>query len=357
MLKKLKTKAKTIGDVSNNRFFGVVVYAILFIVSLFMTILNIFTHKGFLTYATGIFALLCIVNIVLTVINQRLALVAKWIFSVEVLCMFTFFLISGNPDGFSAIWICMLPSLGMIFFDRLRGTLLCSVMFAILAICLWTPFGAIINMYPYNETFKMRFPVLFVAFHLLAFFVETLRVNTYTEMKRVQDYYQDLSIRDQLTKVFNRQGMYSAIEVESQYRYAANISVAMFDIDNFKKINDKYGHNVGDTVLKEFAKILSSNLSAIICRWGGEEFVALFSDVDDEMIQLENVRKLIEKYQFSANDTTFSITASIGFTKKYDFDMKDIDSIIGNADEALYRAKTTGKNQIVYFEDLSLQKD
>lgn len=341
-----------LSDISNNKSFCIGTYSALGLVGLVMTLLNVATNKGFLTLCTAAFTILCIVNIILTLVGKFWQGVAKALFAIEVLCMFTFFLVSGNPDGFSAIWICMLPSIGMFFFNRHRGTLICIAMFAFLVFFLWVPYGQTLLQYDYTATFRMRFPVLFIAFHMLAYLLETLRENAYKEMKRLQDYYQDLSIRDQLTGLFNRQGMYYALEHDPHYRNAKSIGVAMFDIDHFKEVNDTHGHNMGDIVLKKFAKLIKLRFDSIVCRWGGEEFVVIFIDDGFNSKKFDLIKRIVGDQNFCANGETFHITTSIGISTASDINIKKIDDLIDQADKALYHAKNTGRNKIVYFEDL-----
>lgn len=341
-------RSQVVGDVSENTAFCIGTYSVLGVVALVMTVINIVTNKGFLTVCTAAFSILCFVNVFFTFVGPFAASVAKGMFALEVLFMFTFFLVSGNPEGFSAIWICMLPSTGMFFFNKYRGTALCAAMFLILVFFLWTPYGEGLLMYNYTDSFKMRFPVLFVAFHVLAFFLETLRINAYKEMRRLQNYYQDLSIRDPLTGVFNRQGMYYTLETDEKYRNAKKIGVAMFDVDHFKNVNDMYGHIVGDTVLKEFANLLKSSFDNIVCRWGGEEFIVVFTDDVLKSSDFEKARALIEQQKFTDGDKEFNITASIGVCSLSGVDAKTIDSLIEKADEAMYSAKNDGRNNVVF---------
>lgn len=345
-------KKRILNDVSDSKAFSIGTYTVLAVVTLAMTILNIKTDKGFLTICTGAFAALCAVNILLAVIGRFAATIAKTLFSIETLCMFTFFLISGNPDGFSAIWICMLPSLGLYFFGRFRGTILCAAMFFIMAFLLWTPYGQPLLMYPYTDTFKMRFPILFIAFHMLAYLLEAMRAYAYDEMRRMQGYYQDLSRRDQLTGMLNRQGMYTALENDEKYRNASLIGVAIFDVDHFKDVNDQYGHNTGDTVLKEFSSLVKTKLDSLVCRWGGEEFVVIYCNRDVSAEMFEQVREEIARHTFSSGNQTFHITASIGVCEESEFDIKNIDVLIGKADEALYKAKSSGRNRLVYYHQI-----
>lgn len=336
-------------DISDNKKFCLTTYTVLAVVSYVMTALNVITDKGLLTVCTGAFSALCVINIILTLVGSVSSVIAKFLFAVEVVCMFTFFLISGNPDGFSAIWICMLPSLGMLFFNRIRGTVLCAFMFAVLAFFLWTPYGSQYLMYPYNNTFKMRFPLLFVAFHLLAFLLETLRAKAYKEMHRLQEYYHDLSGRDLLTELYNRQGMYSELESNEKYKTAKRFGVIMFDVDDFKHVNDKYGHGVGDLVLKEFAAMLKEKFDLLICRWGGEEFIMIYADSSLSEADFEEFKYEVSQKTFYAGEA-FNITISAGFCEAPKFVPEDIDLMIQKADEALYIAKSNGKNRIVNYK-------
>lgn len=352
MFKKLFNRNVIIDDLSSNKAFSIGTYIILAFVALVMTVLNIITDKGYLTYATGIFSVCCLFNLALTLIGSVAVKIARLLFAVEVLIMFTFFLVSGNPDGFSAIWICMLPSLGMLLFNRVKGTIMCIAMFFILVFFLWIPFGQQFLMYNYTETFKMRFPVLFLAFHMLAFLLETLRINANNKMRSMQEHYRQLSMQDQLTKLFNRQGMYTTLEKSESFNNAEKITVAMFDIDDFKAVNDKYGHKIGDVVLRRFADILKKNLKSLVCRWGGEEFVVIFPNDDIVFDDFENVRNIIKNSEFNIKDIRFNVTSSIGISSAHNFNVKDIDVLITQADAALYSAKNSGKNKIELYENL-----
>ena len=352
MLRRFFEENEAEHDINGSRIFTIGTYILLFVVSAGMTVLNIFTDKGFLTVSTGIFSLLCIVNIVLSLFGKTKYMLARILFGTEVVIMFTFFLVSGNPDGFSAIWIAMLPLVSMYFFGRFKGSVFCISMLIILVFFLWIPYGNTLLLYPYTDTFKMRFPVLFIAFYFVSYFLESRRANAYLQMHNLQEYYHDLSIRDQLTGTFNRQGMYSFLKNDVKYHSAKEICVAMFDIDDFKKVNDLYGHESGDAVLKKFSQVLTSNLKGQICRWGGEEFIAIFTTDEYSYSDLEKASQDFREYTFSSDETEFHVTVSIGVycEKKFD-ENNDIDTVISKADMALYDAKRNGKNQVVLLKE------
>ena len=198
MLKKLSKFQRLLNpEQPDASYLYLLTYAVLGLVSLVMTVMNLFTGKGPLTWCTGAFTLLSLLNVILTQTGPRTRRAAVALFSIEIIAMFSFFLVTGNPEGFSVIWICMLPSLGLFFFGRDRGSLLCGVMLLILLFFLWTPWGQSIltifqhpnytpSFHGYTDSFKMRFPVLFIAFYLMAFFLESMRLFAYREMSRMR---------------------------------------------------------------------------------------------------------------------------------------------------------------------------
>lgn len=161
-----------------------------------------------------------------------------------------------------------------------------------------------------------------------------------------------LSITDELTKLYTRRHLDSVIiqEFERAKRYGTIISVAMADIDNFKAINDTYGHTAGDFVLKEVSKIFIDTLrkTDFVYRYGGEEICILMPEtcIENVVMPLERIRKNIESKPFTHNNRQIKVTISVGATT-YAKDMRMPSDLIEKADAALYKAKKTGKNKVV----------
>jgi len=150
---------------------------------------------------------------------------------------------------------------------------------------------------------------------------------------------------DPLTGIY-RKG-YLNEYLEKAIRERRKFSLIVVDIDNFKQINDTYGHLVGDRILREFVSLIKRNIRKddLFARWGGEEFILLFegSDLEAALHKTENIRRLIEEHRF---DKVEHMTASFGITHILDRDT--VDSIVNRADKALYQAKSNGKNQVVF---------
>ncbi len=174
-----------------------------------------------------------------------------------------------------------------------------------------------------------------------------------------------LSEIDALTGVYNRRFFDEYYEIEitrvlnhiehkQEEKYKMNFCIAILDIDNFKKVNDTYGHMVGDNVLKQFAQVVKTITlpNDIVCRYGGEEFVVIFANTSRKRAieTSQKIREEVEKHQFLFNEEIKGahITASIGFASFDDNCGKEKNNVLMIADERLYKAKNTGKNKVVY---------
>lgn len=154
---------------------------------------------------------------------------------------------------------------------------------------------------------------------------------------------------DPLTNVY-RKGYLSNRLKEMLKEKKSNFALIVLDLDDFKKINDTYGHQVGDEVLKEFTSLVKSHTRKedIFARWGGEEFLLLLEDssLEDAMIKAEDIRQIIDRHSFN---TIGHLSSSLGLAYRQEND--DSDSILRRADKALYEAKINGKNQVVLKKD------
>ncbi|MFC1646601.1 GGDEF domain-containing protein [Candidatus Omnitrophota bacterium] len=174
-----------------------------------------------------------------------------------------------------------------------------------------------------------------------------------TSIKRARLYerVQELAITDSLTKVFTRR--YSVDRFEEELKrseeFHLSLSFLMIDIDDFKSYNDKYGHLVGDAILKTTADIIKLNCREIdlIGRFGGEEFMVIMpmTDKDGAVFAAERICKSLESKQIKAFDELLKVTASIGVAC-FSQDAKTVQDLIDKADWALYRSKRTGKNKV-----------
>jgi two-component system phosphate regulon sensor histidine kinase PhoR len=169
-----------------------------------------------------------------------------------------------------------------------------------------------------------------------------------TERMRMQEELRQLSERDPLTSLYNRRKLYQLLsgELKRTRRHGHPLSLMLLDIDHFKRINDTFGHDIGDLVLAQAAQLISAmlRLTDILARYGGEEFVIACpeTDMDGAAVLAEKLRSAIGDFRFP---TAGEVTISIGISLLKNGD--DVNSLIKRADTALYVAKETGRNRVV----------
>jgi diguanylate cyclase (GGDEF)-like protein len=154
---------------------------------------------------------------------------------------------------------------------------------------------------------------------------------------------------DGLTGLLNRKGMEG--HIAACQKKAGVFSVIMMDIDNFKKVNDTYGHTFGDIVLKGLAEVLTNDIRCTdtVFRYGGEEFIIVCANTNvEQAVQVaEKVRKAFGSKKFPYGEENLSFTISLGVAECTYRQYKDVKSLVDAADVKLYEAKHTGKNRVV----------
>ncbi|MFT7860325.1 MAG: diguanylate cyclase [Sulfurimonas sp.] len=167
------------------------------------------------------------------------------------------------------------------------------------------------------------------------------------EIKEKNEKLEELALTDYLTGLYNRSKIDEVLEYHINHakRYETGFGVIMIDIDFFKEVNDTYGHQAGDLVLQEFAKILKNNarITDTVGRWGGEEFLVILEQISESnLLQVANkLRTTIEGHNFPVAGHK---TASFGTTLYQENDTAE--TLIEKADKALYNAKTSGRNRV-----------
>jgi len=190
--------------------------------------------------------------------------------------------------------------------------------------------------------------IILISVIIVAIFVILIifLIRNIIKKNRLEKDLENLATIDKLTSIFNRYKIDMALneQIEITKRYNRPMSIIFFDIDHFKKINDTYGHKVGDFILIELAKLINKNIrkSDIFGRWGGEEFLIVLPETSlDKAVQLaEKLRKVVEEYDFG----NISLTISLGVTECKNED--NLNSIISRVDKLLYESKKNGRNKV-----------
>jgi len=179
----------------------------------------------------------------------------------------------------------------------------------------------------------------------LEFMVRTSSINLEDEAEK----YKSLAMKDHLTGLPNRRYIdtYLDLKMKEYKTFDLPFGIAFIDIDHFKVVNDTYGHDVGDEVLKMLARtyVNSTRGNDLIGRWGGEEFLAVFTNCQENVLAslINKIRMLVEHSTIKINDTELNVTISIGATMIKPDDT--LESIIKRADTLMYKSKEDGRNR------------
>jgi two-component system cell cycle response regulator len=189
------------------------------------------------------------------------------------------------------------------------------------------------------------------------------RVNIHLRIKELYDalqeknrQLQELANRDGLTGLYNHRYFYEQLaqDLLRAKRYYEPLSCLLFDIDNFKRCNDTYGHKVGDCVLKTVGELIQRSLrdSDVAARYGGEEFAVILyhTAADGAFEAAERIRLAVKGCEFRKENHVFQITISAGVASFPHIDINDPSTMIERADRALYTAKQEGRDRVVVHE-------
>jgi len=340
-----------------------VVEAVLFGVSTFMTVLNIFTHWHRLGWVTGLFAVACVISFLFENFIEKME-IGRVVFAVAFVLMFSSFLALGEPEGFSALWILLVPASGFFLFRMKYGCIISGIQFIIIVFFLWTSVGRSFLQYQYTQSFIQRFPIIFVAFFIVGFMLNMIYVNAQNQLDKAKSEFEYMYNHDQLTGLYNRYGFNSSMDEYFSNRNGEACAFAIFDLDLFKRVNDQYGHVSGDIVLRETGRRTLEYFKdkAFVCRWGGEEFSLLFKDVQD----IDLVERMCRDYlaSFSAEPidiekAKLNISFSLGLVTVEKDQAIKLGHMVKIADSNLYDAKENGRNQVVacrYSEDIVIHE-
>ncbi len=201
-----------------------------------------------------------------------------------------------------------------------------------------------------TRPFFHYFNILIAVFFLLSFSILFALEVRYIQKLLYEENSKlgEIASKDPLTKTLNRRSFNNILNemiVDNEHN---EFGLIILDIDDFKKVNDTYGHNVGDLVLVETASVMQENIAQndYLCRWGGEEFLILIHGKKEEFENVaEKIRTSIEKLTFTSKGTNFAITATLGISE-YQTGIK-AKTLVEMADQKLYYGKQHGKNQVV----------
>ena len=328
------------------------------IVTTFFGISNLFFFNSF---AVGVVDIIGALASLMALIDFRKNNQIERSSTIGTLILFVFFIstnITSKNDNFEMIWTIFFPIFAITLKGHRVGLIYAIVFYALLLIIAYINIG----VWQHGEWSFESFMRLAIASFVLVYVItineiaqfkasQLIQENKEKEQKYIEKL-EHLSMTDSLTKLFNRRKIDELLDIELNraHRYDRDLSLTIFDIDDFKKINDTYGHIVGDKVLIELSQLILNSIrkSDYLGRWGGEEFIIIFPEtpVSQAKTITEKLRLIISEHEFHG---VGRLTCSFGLAHNYNLDT--ITTIINNADKALYQAKENGKNIVKVFHE------
>lgn len=271
------------------------------------------------------------------------------------ICLYSLFglmfylVFTGGVENTGPLWIYIVPPVALFFHGLKRGLIEIALFVVVLVLIMFTPTSYAAHAL-YSTEFKLRLVYSFLTVTFLSALYEYSRDQAFDKTVELSKKYQQLAHFDTLTNLSNRRDALFILKHE-QSRIMRNkepLSIIICDVDYFKKVNDQYGHNAGDRVLIELAKIFTNSIREQDCvaRWGGEEFLFILPQTHAKnAYQLaEKIKFAVENHTVNFQDEKIIVTVSMGIEESDG--TQTIDEIINSADNYLYQAKSAGRNQI-----------
>ena len=263
--------------------------------------------------------------------------------------LFGYLIITGGESNTGPLWFYVFPPLLFYLTDLKTGT-------AVLLFCVLV--AVIVFQFPelpvvtaeYSTDFKIRFFATLTFESIFCFVLEASRLNARKELTDLAQTHEHAARTDELTGLSNRRDMQHRLNEEfSRYqRSGHHFSVALIDLDLFKHINDEYGHDAGDQVLRDFSVLVQSVIrqTDVASRWGGEEFLILLPDTSllQALTLAERLRQKVARHTFHFAGVDMPVTISAGICSIAK--TGSVNELLKQADLYLYSAKESGRNRI-----------
>lgn len=268
----------------------------------------------------------------------------------SLMLLMVYLVYTGGVNGTGPLWIYIVPPVALFFGGMRKGTRNIGLFVLVISVLMFYPNDEWLGT-SYTYAFKSRLIYSFLTVSCLFAFYEYVRQNSFHRIQQMSQKFERQAMRDPLSGLLNRRGMQEKLqqEFDRSQRYKNNLTVMMCDIDHFKIVNDQYGHDKGDEIIKGLGEIFKSGLRKqdSLARWGGEEYLFLLPETNGmQAMQLaEKLRSKIEETLYKQDNKTFSVTVSIGLHQIVSSDT--INQAITKADTNLFKAKDQGRNRCI----------
>jgi diguanylate cyclase (GGDEF)-like protein len=274
--------------------------------------------------------------------------ISRSVVLISLLILVLYLVVTGGHKNTGPLWIYIVPPVVFFFGGLRRGVITLSLFVISVSLVLFFPNEALV-IADYPHEFKTRVLYSFMTVASLFAFYEYSRQKSYKDIQELSSKFELQARQDPLTMLPNRRGMREHLEYEynRSVRSQRPMALLLCDIDYFKKVNDNYGHDTGDNVLKQISDAFNRVLRKqdIVSRWGGEEFLFLLPETsgNDAYILAEKIRENIHDHEFEYNGKRLHLTISIGVCEVNQH--TSVDDAINRSDHYLYQAKELGRNQ------------
>ena len=276
---------------------------------------------------------------------------AYWIISLTFITLCIVTVVIGRNEISYFLWALAPPA---VFFSILgkRSGMTISLLFFAVAVILMTLPESLMASKPYPLSVLGRYTTIYMILTFMLYYYESSQQLLYQYIRREKEKFEYASKRDPLTDLANRRELLDKMKEEQrrQLRQQKTFTLVLGDIDDFKKMNDTYGHDAGDHILKTVAQLLKDQVRGIDCpcRWGGEEFLIMLieTSIENGKNVAERIRDKIEKNHFSFHGTPIPVTMTFGLSQFQGVN-DTLDSCIKRADKAMYEGKRRGKNRVI----------
>jgi diguanylate cyclase (GGDEF)-like protein len=313
-----------------------------------MAIIAFFNENITLAIVLGFASWIYILGYYSIKINNNLTLSSS-IVLYSLYCLMFYLTYNGGVSNTGPLWIFIVAPVSVFVHGLKRGMV--DLLFFILIICciLYFPQNIISHAF-YTSEFKFRLILSFLTVTFLSALYEYSRLQSYKYILELSKEYQKLARFDPLTNLSNRRDALNVLESEKNKITQTDnvVAIILCDIDYFKKINDRYGHSLGDKTLTELSDIFTHLIRKEDCvaRWGGEEFLFILPETSarNAYKMAEKIQSSLKEHNITFNNEPIKVTVSMGISQ---LDNKNsIDQAINLADKYLYEAKNAGRNEI-----------
>lgn len=280
--------------------------------------------------------------------------ISQWVAALTLFSLFFHSLLSGGPQSLSTFWGLAIIASTFYILGYRRGLICTGIIFGFTLILMNGMMNDRIRdtwMIASADTFQFRFISAMVLISAFALLQEYDRSRTTRSLLQSREQMRRLASTDELTGLANRRTMAEQLRLQERRctEQDEQYSVILCDIDYFKRINDIYGHDVGDKVITSVARVLKDNLREFdtVARWGGEEFLVMLprTNLDGARQVAEKLQQAFNQQHISHDNTVINATLSFGVASA-SADMH-VDECVRQADRRLYKAKSIGRNCVV----------